>query len=199
MKKQFKPYIMGINGSPAQTGIVASLLDSALQAAKNVGAEIRVINLYDLKIEPNATEYSLAKQPADDMKQLYPEILRADGMIFATPVYWANMSSAMKLFLERLSPLENERFSEMKGKVAMFISASMENEGGLEMATMSMVTAVLQMGFLVMPEGAMWHPATWNTEQGKVASFAETDAPKVGKEMVELCRILKEHKMWRYG
>lgn len=88
--------------------------------------------------------------PRDDITDLYPEILRADGLALATPAYWANMSAVMKNFIEHLTPLENDGFL-LEGKVAAVIAASKENEGGIEMAAMSLVVALIAMGILFSP------------------------------------------------
>lgn len=108
------PFILGINGSPFKNGNVSYLLKLVLDGAKKEGAKIKIINLYSLKIlhEPgfyskNPKKSIIKNMLQDDMKKLVPDILLANGIVFATPVYWANMSGAMKDFIDRLTPLEN--------------------------------------------------------------------------------------------
>ena len=38
----------------------------------------------------------------DDMKPIYPKILEADALVFASPVYWFTVSAQTKLFMDRL-------------------------------------------------------------------------------------------------
>lgn len=64
------------------------------------------------------------------------------------------MSGVMKDFIDHLTALENDGF-KLEGKVAAFIAATKENEGGVEMAVMSMVTALAQMGVLIPPNSIM--------------------------------------------
>lgn len=193
-----QPLILGINGSPHTDGIVAELLNSVLDAAKEEGAETRVIHLYDLTTIRNAGTYSedpaldtVANTPKDSITALYPEIIRAEGLVFATPVYWANMSAAMKDFIEHLTPLENDGFS-LQGKVAAFIAASKENEGGVEMAAMSLVAPLAQMGVLIPPNAIMWYPSYWSNAKRERVAWATEDAPKVGRNMVRLILQFKE-------
>jgi multimeric flavodoxin WrbA len=194
-------FILGVNGSPHKEGVVCELLNLILRGAAEAGAKTKIIHLYDLNIIHEPGHYSQnpkkaipAEMPLDGITELYPEILRADGLVFATPVYWANMSGVMKDFIDHLTPLENDGF-QLEGKVAAFIAASKENEGGLEMAVMSMVTALAQMGVLIPPNSVMWYPGGWSTTNKKVNSWAKEDAPKVGRNMVKLIKILKKNKI----
>lgn len=203
---EYKPYILGINGSPYKDGIVVELLSLVLNAAEKEGAEIKTVHLYDLKSIRIGGAYSkdpatdtVANMPQDDITALYPEILRADGIVFATPVYWANMSAVMKDFIEHLSPLENDGFA-LLGKSAAFIAASKENEGGVEMAAMSMVAPITQMGVIVPPNAVMWYPSHWATSKGDHTGWAKEEAPSVGRNMVKLARLLKENPIhWGTG
>lgn len=194
-----KPFILAINGSPHAHGNVAGLLDAVLGGAQKAGAETRRVNLYDLEIvhEPGLYSEDPGKEvpenmPKDGITALYPEILRAGGLVLGTPTYWANMSGIMKDFVEHLTALENKGY-RLRGKVAAFVAASKENEGGVEMAVMSMVAALTQMGVLIPPDAVMWYPGKWVTAERTVESWARNDAPAVGKNMVELIRLLKAH------
>ncbi len=195
------PYILGINGSPHTRGIVCELLNAVVDAAAKEGAETKIVHLYELQTTPSRGAYSTdpasdtsANMPRDGITDLYPEILRADGIILATPVYWANMSAVMKDFIEHLTPLENDGFA-LQGKVAAFIAASKENEGGVEMAAMSMVAPLAQMGVLIPPNAVMWYPSHWATARENHTDWAKEDAPKVGRNMVKLINQLKERQI----
>ncbi len=194
-----KPLILGINGSPHQDGIVAELLGITLTAAENAGATTEIIHLYDLTSIHTQGLYSESPEletikniPKDDITALFPKIIKADGLVFATPVYWSDMSAVMKDFIEHLTPLENDGFL-LNGKVAVFIAASKENEGGLEMAAMSMVGPLAQMGVLIPPNGVMWYPGHWSTAEGEHNGWAKEWAPTVGRSMTELIMLLKKH------
>lgn len=193
-----KTLILGFNGSPHKTGTTAELLDLVLAGAGKMGAETRRIDLYDLAITHEPGFYSEdpkkevpAKMPKDGVTALYPDIVAADGLVFATPTYWANMSGVMKEFIEHLTALENDHF-KLQGKIASFIAVSKENEGGVEMAVMAMVAAVGQMGVLIPPNAIMWHPGIWVNSSGVPHSWAKEGAGLVGENMVRLAQLLKE-------
>jgi multimeric flavodoxin WrbA len=198
MKSEDMPSILGISGSPHADGMTNKLLKAVLDAATQEGAETKLINLYELNIVHEPGYYSKdpsaaipKKMPRDDITALYPDIRRAEGIVLATPTYWANMSGVMKDFIDHLTPLENEKFA-LQGKIAAFIAVSKENEGGVEMAAMSMVAALCQMGMLIPPNAVMWFPGSWHTSTKTVDSWAVADAPVVGKNMVKLIKLLRQ-------
>ncbi|MBI4087079.1 flavodoxin family protein [Candidatus Kaiserbacteria bacterium] len=193
------PFIIGVNGSPHTDGIVYELLNAVMEAAAKAGAETRIINLYELLMIPTPGNYSrdhasetIENAPKDDITALYPEILRSDALVLATPVYWANMSAVMKNFIEHLTPLESDGF-HLEGKLAAVIAASKENEGGVEMAAMAMVAPLMQMGMLMPPNSVMWYPGQWMGGRTDYTDWAKREAPEVGRSMVELISLLREH------
>lgn len=198
-----EPYLIGINGSPHKQGNTACILQKVLDTAQHAGAKTKIVHLYDCKVirEPGYYSEDPAKaisknMPNDDLTALFSEIRRADGLVFATPTYWANMSAAMKDFIERLTALENEDYA-LEGKVASFIATSKENEGGVEMAAMSMVMAVAQMGVLIPPNAIIWSPGDWKSAHETSVDWAWDHAKYVGKNMVDLITLFnKEQIIW---
>ena len=194
-----KPFILGINGSPFKDGSVMKLINKMLDAAEKEGAEIRVIHLYDLHIINEPGLYSInhkkaipENMPVDDIVKLYPEIQRADALVFGTPVYWSNMSAVMKSFIEHLTPLENDGY-KLEGKLAALIAASKEDEGGKEMAVMSMAAPLGQMGFMIPPNAMIWYPGDWYTTSGKHKDWAIDTAAAVGVSMTKLIKLLGDN------
>jgi len=97
----------------------------ALKAAEGVraeGGEADVVEIGHLKIAPcNACDSCLAKPEAgcvikDDMQPLYAKIRAAQGIIFATPVYWFNMSAQMKLVIDRAYAIQDKEYFAFTGK-----------------------------------------------------------------------------------
>lgn len=193
------PYIIGINGSPYKDGGIMALLKAVLDGAHAAGADIEMIHLYDLTIKPTPGLYSRdpaletpENMPEDDMKPLYEKILRADGMVFASPSYWGTMSAEMKKFIERLTPLTNTG-ARLMGKVAAFVAHSKENAGGVETAALDMAKCLLQMGVIITPYSVLWYPSNDPSAMIKEEAWAFADAPHVGRNMVRLINLLKEH------
>ena len=101
-----------INGSPRPACNTAQLLDKALDGVKSVcpDAETERINLYDFPFhgcrscfackKKNGKHYGRCVQK-DDLKPILDEIVKADGVILGSPIYFSDVTGNMRCFLER--------------------------------------------------------------------------------------------------
>ena len=113
-----------ILGSARKNGNTTKIVD---EIAKESG--IDVIDLSDYNISHYDYE---SKNKEDDFLPLIRRILEEyDTLIFATPIYWYNMSGIMKVFFDRFSDLiriEKETGRKLRGKKIGVISNSHDNE-----------------------------------------------------------------------
>lgn len=56
----------------------------------------------------------------DDMKDILPRILEADGFIFGSPARWSLLSGELKTFIDRLNPIAAAE--SLKGKMAVIFA-----------------------------------------------------------------------------
>lgn len=61
----------------------------------------------------------------DDSQEIVSEIKESDVLVFATPVYYYEMSGQMKTLLDRCNPLYN---SDYKFKEVYLMTSAAENE-----------------------------------------------------------------------
>lgn len=195
--------VLGINGSPRKYGNTAKLLLVALKTAEKLGAETELVHLYDYNIKPcegclcdeqTACGYPCAIE--DDMKILYDKVLKADALIIATPIYWFNMSSVVKTFIDRLTAFENMIFidgkSWVEGRVAGVIACG--NDSGCIQVIANLYATLVSMGFAIPP----WALAYFN-KKGDVLENEEVllDAANVGRAVVLAAQALKSlYKKW---
>lgn len=102
--------IIGIVGSPRRGGNTEFLVKEALNAAKEAGVEeIEMITLAEKTILPcNGCECCIETGECvidDDMQQIYPKLLAADGIIFGAPVYMWGICGLAKVFIDRTTCL----------------------------------------------------------------------------------------------
>ena len=154
--------ILGINGSPRKYGNTYKMLKLALYSAKYLGAKIEIIDLYEKRIEPclgclTDNQYA-CRYPCvikDDMQEIYKIILESDGLIFATPVYWFNMSGPMKNLVDRITVFENmvyfDEYSWVEGKTAGIIAAGAES--GTAMVVSNLMITLNSYGMMIPPWG----------------------------------------------
>jgi len=103
--------VLGFLGSPRVNGRCSKLLRKALEGAESRGAVTKRYDLIKLNIKycmgcctcfRNNPDLLVGKCPLkDDMAAILEEYVKADGYIFASPVYDANVTALMKTFLER--------------------------------------------------------------------------------------------------
>ena len=98
--------IVSILASPkGKKGNTGQLLDAMLASIKKTGATVKQFDLAKTKIEP-CTDCGLCHRTGDcPIKDDFPKIrnamIRADGVIFASPNYIFNVTAQMKAFLDR--------------------------------------------------------------------------------------------------
>lgn len=144
--------VLGIMGSARRDGNTNDLLDEALKGAAEGGAQVMKIILADYYVHPifNCKDCQANGGCApDDFPYIWEEIVSADGLIWASPLYWYSVSGLMKVLLDRLSCAiylhGGEYFHEkMKEKASAIIVT--QEEAGIEPAqhllgTMKMVFA----------------------------------------------------------
>ncbi len=97
--------ILGLAGSPRQSGNTALLLQEALKGAEEAGAGVEKVFLCKRNISPCTGCESCAKTGEcsldDSMDQLYRKVLAANGLIVAAPVYFNSVNAQTKAFIDR--------------------------------------------------------------------------------------------------
>lgn len=97
--------ILAIVGSPRINGNTNYLTDQALKEAARLGAEIEKIVISEKKLNPclgheECSDYSACEQKDDGM-EILQKFVQADGLMLATPIYYYDISSWLKIFIDR--------------------------------------------------------------------------------------------------
>ena len=102
--------VIAINASPRAKWNTAQLVQEAAGGAEDVGAEIEVINLYQL--EPfmgcRSCFACMTKEHydrcaiKDGLTEVLDKIAEADGLILGSPIYFARPTAGFRALLERL-------------------------------------------------------------------------------------------------
>lgn len=133
--------VLSIIGSPIKNGITERLVDELNQGliSKREDGETDKLFLQDYDISAciacNACQESLDTRCViqDDMVNIYPKIEAADVLVFATPIYWWNISAQLKLLIDRMyALLKDDDISNFKGKkvvLLMTYAGSRPNSG----------------------------------------------------------------------
>ena len=100
-----RPTVVAVVGSPRATGNTSYLVDVALDELARRGVAVEKITLGEHRILPCEGHDDCADFGAcplnDEAAAILERVYAADGLIFATPVYYENVSGQMKLFIDR--------------------------------------------------------------------------------------------------
>lgn len=121
-----------ISGTPKKEGLCASCVEAARAGARSAGAQCEVVRLCDYKLIRCAVcgdgwgqclEQHTCIYGGDGFSEIQKKIAEADAVILDTPVYWWDMSEAMKAFFDRFRRCEARRGSEgaMAGKPVLLV------------------------------------------------------------------------------
>jgi multimeric flavodoxin WrbA len=119
-EKEMSMRILGIMGSPRRHSNTEILLDKALEAAGQAGAEIEKVLISKLKISPCLEIYACFKDGnctiRDDMQALYDKLLEADHIVFASPIFFYGVTGQAKAVIDRCQALWARRHVLGMGK-----------------------------------------------------------------------------------
>ncbi|MGY5876526.1 MAG: flavodoxin family protein [Candidatus Thorarchaeota archaeon] len=122
--------ILILNGSARRKGNTHFLINQVNDVLEQRGIESRTLHLHELNIKHCRGCFWCYKgfplrcvQDDDDMNGIYPEIIEADTIVFASPIYWFNYSGQLKLFIDRLVALHVKGGHRLDGKrfAAIFV------------------------------------------------------------------------------
>ena len=114
-------------GSPRMGGNTEILVQEVLNGAVAEGAKLTLVNLNEKNIRGCQACMACRKTHrcalADDMQELYPLVQKADAIVIGTPIYFFQMTSQTKGFLDRLFCLYNPDNPRLigRGKPAVLV------------------------------------------------------------------------------
>ena len=102
--------VLGIVCSPREGGNTEIMMEEALAGARSYGAETEIWTAAGKELKPCDGCRSCAKRDGkchieDDMQELYPKILAAEGIIFGSPSYFRSVTAPAKIIIDRFDGL----------------------------------------------------------------------------------------------
>lgn len=105
---------LGLSGSPRRGGNSETLLDQALAAAGEAGAQTEKVVLSAHRLSPCLGCGACEKQgiciQKDDMQELYEKIAEADAIILASPIYFYSVTAWAKVAIDRCQALWSRKY-----------------------------------------------------------------------------------------
>ena len=106
--------ILAISTSPRAGGNTDLLVDAVVRSATEAGGDVEKVATREFTIGPctecNACQKTGRCAIQDDMQQMYPKLLDADRIVFATPVYFLGPCAQAKAFIDRCQAIWSLKF-----------------------------------------------------------------------------------------
>lgn len=187
--------ILGICCSPRKGKTTATSLQICLEAAEQVDDKIGVelIELAEMKIDGSlAAGLPLEPGQPDDFPRLIPRLSnpKVAGIIIGTPVYFGNMTSLCKAFLERCMTFRKNNFA-WANKVAGVLAVGGARNGGQELTIQSVQAALMCQEMIVVGDGrptGHFGATVWSGGEGGVTedAFGMATARNLGRRVAEI-------------
>jgi multimeric flavodoxin WrbA len=190
--------VIGVVGSPHRHGNTTQLMEFALKAAEEVGAQTELVHLLDYKFSP-CVGHSVCKGAClidDDMsKRITPKVVEADGIILGTPVYFGTMAAQLKAFIDRTRVIRHNNF-QLANKAFGAIAVAGRRNGGQETTLLEMILAFMRHGVVIVNNGpgtSQFGGTVWAGPQGEAKEdfFGIETVQGVGRRVAEVAKIIK--------
>lgn len=190
--------ILGICCSPRKGMTTFASLKACLEAAQGVNEKIEteLVELAGLKMNGSmAAGVTLEAGERDDFPSLIPKLAdpKVAGIIVGTPVYFGNMTSLCKEFLDRCIAFRKDNFA-LRNKVAGVLAVGGARNGGQELTIQSVQTALMCQEMIVVGDGqptGHFGATVWSGGEGSVAEddFGMATTKNLGRRVAEVALL----------
>ena len=182
---------LGVCGSPRKGGNTETLLDVTLAELERLGVKTEKVLLSEYEIRPcTECRYCVGKGRCcidDDMsKVLIPKLVSVDIVVIASPVYFNNVSSYVKVFMDRTWCIRGRLRNKVGGGIVV-------GRGyGLESALTAIHSFMLKHEIIVGHRGV----AGIAFEAGEVLNDrrALEDAKKLARRLHEMAELVSSRR-----
>ena len=193
--------IVGVCCSLRKGKTTAAAMQVCLEAARAVASEqiaIELIELAGLSI-PAGPAAGIPLEPGqrDDFPQVEAKIADAAvaGLVVGTPVYFSNMSSLCKVFLERCCMALRKEFG-LANRVAGVLAVGGSRNGGQELSIRSVHSALISQQMIVVgdaPPTSHWGATLWNNANDDIVQDKTglSMAQNLGRRVAEVALALR--------
>ena len=153
--------ILAFNGSPRVGGNTEILLKEVMQTAKDLGAEVELVQLGGSNIKPCRAcmvcrEKKNKKCVFDDdiFNDCFEKMLEADAILLGTPTYFAAMTPELKCLIDRSGYVARGNGGLFKHKVGAGVIA--QRRGGAT-SVLESINYMFLMSEMIVPGSTYWN------------------------------------------
>lgn len=186
-------YVIGIVGSPRIGGNTEILVAEALRTIAEENIKTELIRLADKEIKPCDACLSCRKtgecRIKDDFQEIFDKMMKADGIILASPVYFGSATPQIMALINRAGYISGVKGRVFENKVGGPIVVA--RRAGQNFTLAQLLFFFLQQGMIV-PGSTYWNIA-FGREKGDVLNDEEglRTIRSFARKMVWLIKRLK--------
>jgi multimeric flavodoxin WrbA len=187
--------IIGLNGSARRQGNTALLLDTALKAAAELGAQTETIFVREI-LEKLESPFCIACETpcrgacyrGTELESVLDRLAVADGLLLASPVYFGNVSGQLKCFWDKTRRFRGEK--KLLNTVGAALAVGASRFGGQETTVRSLQSMMLIQGMIIVGdshEESPGHHGVCAQQPSAEDDYALKRAAFIGKRVVQVC------------
>ena len=191
--------VIAINGSPRKNGNTSILIQTVFEELKTQGIETEEVNvgrknfrgcLACMKCAETQDGHCVIKN--DNLNDIIDKMREADGIILGSPVYCADLSGQMKVFIDRVSLVSAVNGNIMTRKVGASVIAVRRAGALTTFHSLNSFFTILQM---IVVGSTYWNMG-FGMEEGEVKQDEEglETMHNLGKNMAWLIKSIKAAK-----
>ena len=176
--------ILAVSCSPRKKGATVEVLEEVLKGSKEEGSNVELYSVSGKTLNGCNSCYACSEKgmcvQQDDMNALYSRMIKADGIVFGTPIYYYGMTAQAKAVIDRTFSLNTPETS-LKNKVGGIVTLA---------GSLGMIDAIKDFYFLfavkqMLPASyvAMYSGAVDDLQKLEKGMKAARD---LGRQMVKL-------------
>lgn len=189
--------ILGLNGSPNKNGNTKYLLENVLGNVGKLGADTAIIEVGEIISHSKHGFCTLCSKPCEGtcykgtpLEDAFNLMKKADGIFFASPVYFGTMSGQLKAMFDKSIKLRREK--AFYNKVASAIAIGASRHGGQETTIKALHDIMLVHGMIIVGDGYIeddcGHHGVCGHAPAEKDQFALKRSEILSKRMIEVCK-----------
>lgn len=139
----------------SMTGTNYQLARWAEEAAREAGAEVRVLKVKELApmeaVNANPVWKKLTEDTMDVPAAASEDLLWADAILFSSPTRFGNVTSQIKNFMDLQGGIWAE--GKLVNKVVSAMASAQNSHGGQEQTILAIYTTMMHWGAIIVPTG----------------------------------------------
>jgi multimeric flavodoxin WrbA len=189
--------VTAFNGSSRKNGNTATLVQTALGELENEGFETEFIQLAGTSIEGCRACYKCTKNKdkkcavdSDALNEYFSKMVESDGIILASPVYFADVSAKMKALMERAGFVARANDDLLKRKAGAAVVA-VRRAGSIH--TFDSLNHFFLISQMIIPGSSYWNMGIgWQKGDMEKDEEGLATMKTLGQNMAWLIKKIKE-------